>query len=236
MANTHPILITGGTQRIGLCCAQTLLKHGFDIIVTYRTEKPAIEQLRQQGVDCVFADFSSDSGINRFIDSINSDYDGLRAIVHNASTWLPDDEDNLSSVFEEMMNVHAKAPLMINYGLKDLLNGSEADIVHLSDFVAQVGSEKHIAYAASKAALDNLTRSFARKFAPKIKVNGIAPSLIQFNEHDDAEYRNKTLKKSLLGIEPGPQVVAETLLYILQNTYLTGRTIELDGGRHLKLP
>jgi dihydromonapterin reductase/dihydrofolate reductase len=48
--------------------------------------------------------------------------------------------------------------------------------------VVERGSDKHIAYAASKAALDNMTRSFARKLAPEIKVNAIAPSLIMFNE------------------------------------------------------
>ena len=60
------------------------------------------------------------------------------------------------------------------------------------------GSDKHIAYAASKAALDNMTRSFARKLAPEVKVKSIAPSLILFNEHDDAEYRQQALNKSLM--------------------------------------
>ena len=52
-----------------------------------------------------------------------------------------------------------------------------SDIIHITDYVVERGSDKHIAYAASKAALDNMTRSFARKLAPEIKVNAIAPSL-----------------------------------------------------------
>ncbi|STI17699.1 putative short chain dehydrogenase [Escherichia coli] len=69
------------------------------------------------------------------------------------------------------------------------------------------GSDKHVAYAASKAALDNMTRSFARKLAPEVKVNSIAPSLILFNEHDDAEYRQQALNKSLMKTAPGEKEV-----------------------------
>ena len=50
-----------------------------------------------------------------------------------------------------------------------------SDIIHFTDYVVERGSDKHIAYAASKAALDNMTRSFARKLAPEVKVNSIAP-------------------------------------------------------------
>jgi dihydromonapterin reductase/dihydrofolate reductase len=111
-----------------------------------------------------------------------------------------------------------------------------ADIIHISDFVASVGSEKHQAYAASKAALENLTFSQARLLAPKIKVNAIAPALLMFNQGDDDAYKQKALAKSLLGIEPGPGEVLATIQYLLQSRYVTGRVLALDGGRQLKLP
>ena len=86
------------------------------------------------------------------------------------------------------------------------------------------GSDKHVAYAASKAALDNMTRSFARKLAPEVKVNSIAPSLILFNEHDDAEYRQQALNKSVIDLVD----------YLLTSCFVTGRSFPLDGGRHLR--
>ena len=93
---------------------------------------------------------------------------------------------------------------------------------------------KRIAYCASKAGLDNLTLSFAARYAPAIKVNGIAPALVMFNDNDDAAYREKTLAKSALGIEPGAEVVYQGLRYLLDNPYVTGTTLTLNGGRHLK--
>jgi dihydromonapterin reductase/dihydrofolate reductase len=93
------------------------------------------------------------------------------------------------------------------------------------------GSDKHIAYAASKAALDNMTRSFARKLAPEIKVNAIAPSLIMFNEGDDEEYRQQALDKSLMKIAPGEKEISDLIDYLFTSRYVTGRSFAVDGGR-----
>ena len=137
-----------------------------------------------------------------------------------------------------MLNTHVMAPYLINQACGELLvrHGQahgHADIIHMSDYVATIGSKKHIAYAASKAALDNLTLSFASKFAPWVKVNSIAPALLMFNQGDPEDYRQKAMKKSLLGIVPGASEGVSTIQYLLDSRFLTGKTIALDGGRHL---
>ncbi len=235
MSKEH-VLITGAGQRLGLHCAKTLLEQGHDVTITYRSEKPGVNALRKLGANCLYADFADDEGIQNCIESIKQNASRITAIVHNASTWSSDNTEKLGRIFDDMMQVHAKAPYMINYALEAHFRDSLTSITHISDFVAEVGSTKHTAYAASKAALDNLTLSFARKWAPSIRVNSISPSMIIFNEHDDANYREKALKKSLMGIEPGEAVVTNTLLYLLENPYLTGQIISLNGGRNLNLP
>ena len=130
--------------------------------------------------------------------------------------------------------IHMQAPYMINMACKDLFEAdAPADIIHLTDYVAQHGSAKHVAYAATKAGLENLTQSFARQFAPDIKVNSVAPFLIMFNEGDSEEYKAKALTKSALHIEPGPEVVYQSVRYLMDNIYVTGECLKLDGGRHL---
>ena len=101
-------------------------------------------------------------------------------------------------------------------------------------YVVRKGSANRPAYCASKAGLESLTLSFAARLAPRIKVNSIAPALLMFNDSDDAAYRSKTLAKSALGIEPGPQAFYQSLRYLLDNPYVTGTTLTLNGGRHLK--
>ncbi|MBO5392451.1 MAG: dihydromonapterin reductase [Pseudomonas sp.] len=233
--STAPILITGAGQRVGLHCAQQLLADGYPVIFTYRSEKPGVQILRELGAIALFADFSTEAGILDFIERLKIHTDSLRAIVHNASAWLEETPQTETSAFLHMFSVHMLAPYLINLHCSELLKRSNpADIVHISDDVTRKGSSKHIAYCATKAGLDSLTLSFAAKLAPQIKVNGIAPAMLMFNPDDDAAYRTKALAKSVLGIEPGAEVIYRSLRYLLDNPYVTGTTLTVNGGRHLK--
>ncbi|PMX03542.1 dihydromonapterin reductase [Pseudomonas sp. FW215-R2] len=230
-----PILITGAGQRVGLHCAQRLLEDGHRVIFTYRSERPGVKTLKDLGAIGVFADFSSEASILAFIAELKTHTDSLRAIVHNASEWLAENGDDEAEAFTRMFNIHMLAPYLINLHCADLLRRSNpADIIHISDDVTRKGSSKHIGYCASKAGLDSLTLSFAARYAPSIKVNGIAPALLLFNPDDDAAYRAKALAKSALGIEPGSEVIYQSLRYLLDNPYVTGTTLTVNGGRHVK--
>lgn len=229
------ILITGAGQRLGFHAAHSLLQDGHQVSITYRKRHSGVDKLMALGATCVQADFSTDEGIKKAITHVQNQVEDVTGVVHNASTWSNDDISQLEGIFDEMMQVHAKAPYMLNYAFQAHYPNLR-NIIHMSDFVAEVGSTKHAAYAASKAAIDNLTLSFSRKWAPNIRVNSIAPSLIMFNEHDGEQYRKKALSKSLLEIEPGEKVVTDTIKYLLSNHYVTGQIIALNGGRNLKLP
>ncbi len=230
-----PILITGAGQRVGLHCAQRLLDEGQPVIFSYRSERPGVQALRERGAVGIFADFSTEAGILAFIAELHTHTQRLRAIVHNASAWVAETPGDESRAFTDMFSVHMLAPYLINLHCSPLLQRSTpADIVHISDDVVRKGSRQHIAYCATKAGLDSLTLSFAAQFAPLIKVNGIAPAMVMFNEDDDAAYRTKVLAKSALGIEPGPEVIYQSLRYLLDNPYVTGTTLTVNGGRHIK--
>ncbi|MCW8885313.1 MAG: dihydromonapterin reductase [Motiliproteus sp.] len=232
-----PILITGVGKRIGLALARHIIASGHDVIGTYRSERPALQELRETGVKLIQVDLFDDQSIRSLMEQVLTQNKELRAIVHNASDWLPDNSGlSHAETFQKMMQVHAGAPYQINMALSELLENNQngADIIHITDYIVETGSAKHIAYSASKAALQNMTLSFAQLLSPNIKVNAIAPSLIMFNPQDSDDYKVKTLDKSLLKIEPGEQVVVDAVDYILQNDYMTGRTLQLDGGRHLR--
>jgi len=230
-----PILITGASQRIGLHCAKRLLADGHRVIATYRSERPGAGELQRLGATVLFADFATEQGILEFIEQLRASTGSLRAIVHNASLWLPEENGNEAETFRQLFNCHMLAPYLINLHCTELLlQSSPADIVHISDDVTRKGSKRHMAYSASKAGLENLTLSFAARLAPQIKVNGIAPALIQFQPADNSAYKTKTLAKSALGFEPGAEVVYQGLRYLLDNPYVTGTTLAINGGRHIK--
>ncbi|MBF7730363.1 dihydromonapterin reductase [Pseudomonas sp. N040] len=230
-----PVLITGASQRVGLHCARRLLQDGQRVIASYRSERSGIRELQQLGATVLHADFSSEAGIQTFITELHASTDSLRAIVHNASAWLPEQDADPAETFRQLFSVHMLAPYLINLQCADLLRQSTpADIVHISDDVVRKGSSRHMAYCASKAGMENLTLSFAARLAPQIKVNAIAPALVQFHANDTAEYRQAALAKSALGIEPGAEVIYQSLRYLLDNPYVTGTTLTVNGGRHLK--
>ncbi|SEG49684.1 dihydromonapterin reductase [Marinobacterium lutimaris] len=233
MSDKPSILITGGAQRLGLHCAKRLVEEGYPVIITCRHLRKEWELSPLEGVEVILADFSTVDGIQALIDEIDRRKLTLRAIIHNASDWMDDSAG--AQAMQQMMMVHVQAPYLINQAAKRWFEAEGGgDIIHMTDFIARQGSPRHIAYAASKAALENLTLSFAGLLAPGIKVNSIAPSMILFNADDDEAYRTKTLAKSALGIEPGAEVVFQAVRYLLDNPYVTGSCLELNGGRNVK--
>jgi dihydromonapterin reductase/dihydrofolate reductase len=232
------LLITGVGKRAGLHLARSFLKRGQRVIGTYRTRRDSIDELEAQGAELHRCDFYEEREIDALIEAVQAGHGTLRGIIHNASDWLPDRGDlPAAEVMRRMMQVHVTAPYRINLALAPLLKaaaGGVADIVHLGDYVSGRGSRKHIAYAASKAAQDNLTLSFATLLAPSVKVNSIAPALLLFNEHDEAEYRERALSKSLLEREGGLDELQRAVDYLFESRFVTGRIMHLDGGRHLR--
>ncbi|MEZ9549441.1 MULTISPECIES: dihydromonapterin reductase [Vibrio] len=237
---SETILITGVGKRLGFALAQQLLADGYKVVGTYRNDYSQLQLLRDSGADLQQVDFYQQSSLEEFLHYVGQEYKTLRAVIHNASDWKPENKtnpsDNASQIMHQMITIHATVPYLFNLTLKDqLMSGDEtSDIIHISDYVAEKGSKKHIAYAASKAALNNLTLSFSAMLAPKVKVNTLSPAMIKFNEHDDEAYKTKALKKALIPTEAGFEEIIDGIKFVLASHYMTGRTLHLDGGRHLK--
>jgi dihydromonapterin reductase/dihydrofolate reductase len=237
--NREPILITGVARRVGLHLAQTFLERGQAVIGTYRTERPALEQLEKAGAELYPCDFYEEKQVAALVQTVTGSHSRLRAVIHNASDWMPEGSGMpAADVIRRMMQVHVHAPYLLNMALAPLLqasSGPHADIIHVGDYVSTRGSKKHIAYAASKAAQDNLTLSFSASLAPRVKVNSIAPALVIFNDEDDEAYREKARRKSLMEREAGLEEFQHTVDYLLESVYVTGRILHMDGGRHLRV-
>ncbi|UVK83937.1 dihydromonapterin reductase [Pseudomonas sichuanensis] len=223
-----PILITGASQRVGLALALELAQAGHTVVSASRSlnahaAHPNIQQFQ--------ADLTNADDRQALIDHLHKHYDGLRAIIHNASLWLDDGLDNLDTMFR----LHVEAPYHLNLALGELLGKvDKADIIHICDETSSRGSKSHIGYAATKAALQNMVLSFAEKYAPTVRVNGILPGLLILKEGGDEHYRQQTLKKALLEFEPGARPLIDAALFLLHSQYSTGSQVVINGGRHLK--
>lgn len=224
----NPILITGASQRVGLELAIELAKAGHFVVnasrsIAHTPEHPNIVSFH---TDLLIAEDRM-----ALVDFLKANYPSLRAVIHNASLWLDDSVDNLNTMFK----LHMEAPYHLNHELAPLLARSEkSDIIHICDETSSRGSKSHIAYAATKAALQNMVLSFAEKLAPDIRVNAILPGLLILKENSDEAYRSQTLRKALLEFEPGSQPLIDAVFYLLNTQYSTGSSVVVNGGRHLK--
>lgn len=228
-----PILITGANRRAGRALCESLLETGHEVLAVYRTDPGDLLELEHPGLYVFQADVAELADRLRLIECATQARDGLRALIHNASLWLDDSPGHLT----QMLNVHVQAPFHLNQALAaQLRRAGRADIIHICDDTASRGTQNHIAYAASKAALLNLNLSFAEKFAPEIRVNAISPGLLQLKDGYTEAYQQKTLKKALLEFEPGSAPLVEAVHYLLGASYSTGSNLVINGGRHLRRP
>jgi len=110
----RPIVLTGGGKRIGLALAQHFVAHQQPLIISYRTHYPAIDQLKQAGVICLAADFSTDQGILDFAAEVRAIAPSLRAVIHNASDWQAENaEVPLASTLDAMKERVVQSPDVI---------------------------------------------------------------------------------------------------------------------------
>lgn len=233
MTHKNAILITGAGQRIGHYLAkQFLLYTDYAVFFTYRTTKVGVDELMALGAVGIQADFTLVADVDRVINTLKQQASSMRALIHNASLWL---EDEVEGSFEAQWQVHVQAPFRLNEALYPLLKASnESDIIALTDASLTHGHKNKVGYYASKAALQEMTYAYAKKYAPTIKVNAIAPGLLMFNESDSGDYRAKRLADLAIPIEPGADVVWQAVRYLMQSPYTTGSVIKLDGGYSLR--
>jgi len=235
---TAPILITGGATRLGLALAHHYLDQDQPVIITYRSERDAVARLRDRGALTVQADFATDRGIVEAADTLRAQCPVIQSVVHNASTWAadPGGEADLANL-ALMMRIHVGAPMVLTEALLPALRAATSpSVIHVADHVANRGSDQHMAYAASKAAMLNVTKSQAKKYAPTIRVNALCPALLEFRDEDSIAYRQQALEKSPLAIVPGFEVAIDAICYLQANIYTTGTVLPLDGGRPLRMP
>lgn len=234
----NAIFVTGGGQRIGAYLVRQFLTNSdYPVLFTYRTHHPQVDELIKLGAVAIQCDLAEQTNLPGLVKQINQHCKSLRAVIHNASLWLSDEQaPAFSAAYQSLFRLHVEVPNYLNHHLQPLLLAAKSelkDIISLSDYSVNHVSDSHIAYLSSKAALQTSSVAFAKKFAPQIKVNDIAPALIMFNIGDSEDYKQKRLTQAALPIEPGSEVVWQAIDYLMNSPYTTGISLPLNGGRHL---
>lgn len=235
------VLVTGAGRRVGLHIAKRLHADGYQVLAHYRTHTPGVDELAALGIATIQADLKDKDAILAFVSTLESRAESFRALIHNASAFNPTEDslDAAADQYLEFFTVHMLAPYLISQGLAGRLQGeadAPADIINITDINAENPTVKFATYGTTKAGLHNMTVVLAKKLAPAIKVNAVAPGPVLFTESHSEAVRQAMLAETPLAREGGPEPVYQAVKSLLENPYITGSSIPVDGGRRLSKP
>lgn len=236
-------LITGAARRIGAAIARRLHADGYAIALHFHRSQLAAEALaadlecaRTGSVLLLQADLADCDRLPELIANTISHFGRLDALVNNASAFFPTPLGvTTADQWETLFAANVRAPFFLAQAAAPHLRATCGAIVNLTDIYAQQPREDLAVYAASKGALESLTRGLAIALAPEVRVNAVAPGAIIWPDaHQDPELRERLLARTLARRQGTPEEVASAVAWLLDGaTYSTGEVIRVDGGRAL---
>ena len=233
-------LVTGAGGRIGRAVAVALATAGADLVVHYNTSRCGAQEtgdrVRSRGAEAwtVEADLqdskATESLVERAAKTAGRPVDFL---VNNASIFPEGKLADLTPADLDLnVQVNALAPLLLSRSFAR--QGREGVIINLLDARITDYDRNHLAYHLSKRMLYSLTRLTAIEFAPRIRVNAVAPGLILPPAGKDEEYLRRLAPSTLLNTTGCLDDVTEAVLFLIRSGFVTGQALYVDGGRHLK--
>jgi len=234
-------LITGSAKRIGRAVAIELARRGGRIAIHYRSDPGEAEQtlqmIRTAGSDgAVFpAELTDNNAVEKMFHNIATTFGGLDILINSASVFSPATADKTTSeLWDNQMDSNAKAPFFVAQQAARLMQRrGQGKIVNIADVAGEVIWPGYFSYSVSKAALIAVSRGLAKSYAPQIQVNAIAPGPVLFPDYYTEQQKRSAIERTLLKREGSPDDIVNAVVFLIENDYITGEMIHVDGGRHL---
>lgn len=245
MSERKVALVTGSATGIGRATALRFAQAGYDVVVNYsRSEDDARETLRlveaagAKGL-LIACDIGEDAAVRAMIATIEQTFGRLDVLVNNAGTTFIVEHKQLEEMTEDrwdrILQVNVKGTFFCIRAAAPLLRKTSGNIVSVSSVAGISGDGSSIAYAASKGAVNTMTRSLARALAPEIRVNAVCPGPV------DTRWLRKMMNEEQIKTRTAayplqrpayPEDIADAILYLATGTTLTtGQCLVVDGGR-----
>ena len=230
-------LVTGGGRRVGRAIALSLAGGGYDLLISYndsRAESSEVERaVREAGrrAHAVRADLSRGADIARLARAVGDHFGRLDLLVNSASTFAPGDLlDVTAAEWDAVMAVNLRAPFLLVRETAQLLRAARGAVVNIVDLSALHPWTTHPHHSVSKAGLLHLTRVMARRLAPEVRVNAVAPGYVLPPAHHDAAEIERTRRRIPMGRVGAPEDVAGVVRFLARAEYVTGEVVVVDGG------
>lgn len=242
-------VVTGATGGLGAQICRTLAAAGCAVVAGYRSSadgaQALVAQLDGAGHRALAAPVTDSAALARLADTVATHYGRCDMLVNCAGTTrfvAHDDLDGMDdALIDEVLATNVRGPFAMVRALRPLLAQSDlaggAAVVNISSIAAQTAMGSNVIYCASKAAVDNLTKSLARALAPAIRVVSVSPGLVdtEFVKSMDPAWRDEQAARTPLGRLAHPGDIAQAVLAAVRDLrFTTGCVLSVDGGRPLR--
>jgi pteridine reductase len=243
MSDAPLAIVTGGKRRLGAAIAARLAHAGYALALVSHLDKapePALlAVLEEHGTDWqgfVF-DLSDLASVQPLLDGVIAQFGRVPDLLVNSAAMFG--QDNWETMSAATLDTHFRlnhfAPLLLAQALvKTAGPDAQPAIVHITDQRVVNPHGDQLSYTLSKQAMAASVRTMAAAFGSHARVNAVAPGLVISTEDYSAEQEARLADMMPLGALPSPEGVAEAVLYFAQAKDVTGQTIFVDGGAHLK--
>ncbi|TLY04492.1 MAG: SDR family oxidoreductase [Thaumarchaeota archaeon] len=246
MTNQKVAIITGGSSGIGRATAVALAKEGATVVIAARRAKESEETLqlvKEAGGDGIFikTDLGHEDEVKQLVELTVGKFGRLDYAFNNAGIEATTKSfvDETPSIFDKVMSINVKGVwLSMKYEIPQMLKIGGGAIVNMSSIAGVIGFPQMPIYVASKHAVLGLTKSAALEYAKSgIRINAVAPGLIETDMLERAVDANSQLRKQFDAVTPmghigKPEEIANAVVWLLSNkaSFVTGHTLIIDGG------
>lgn len=227
----NTILITGGVRGIGKSIALAFLKKGYRVCVVYSKDEQSAKEVEALGVETFRADVSKEDEVVALFKQVGK----VDVLVNNAGVSLIKQIQDVSyAEYQRVMDVNVGgAFLCAREAAKGMIDRQSGLIVNISSVWGEVGGSCESVYSASKAALLGFTKALAKELGwSKVRVNSVSPGVIDtpMNSHFTAEEMSLLRDEIPMGRIGTGDDVANAVVYLAENEYVTGINISVNGG------
>jgi len=228
-------LITGSAKRVGREIALELSRRGAQIAVHYRSSVSEAKQVAGDSGAIFHAELTNQNDINKMFADLEKTFGRLDILVNSASVFSPATADEaIPEHWDEQMDTNAKAPFFLAQRAARLMRPTGAGkIINIADVAGEVIWPGYLPYSISKAALIAVNRGLVKAYAPEIQVNAIAPGPVLFPDDYTEEQKRSAIERTLLKRAGSPEDIVKAVVFLIENDYITGEVIHVDGGRHI---
>ncbi len=232
-------LVTGGATRLGRFFSEALADAGFDIALHVNRSRKEAEEvangIRAKGRECeIFSCDFLNEDLNDLLQSAKQRFPGLNLLLNSASAYEPAPISATElAMLETQFRVNMFTPLLLTRYFAETVQ--EGQVINIIDNKVAYHQYPYAAYLLSKKSLAEMTRMAALEFAPRIRINGIAPGVVLPASQRTSAYIEWRIEGIPLKRQGHPDHLVQALHYLLENPFVAGQILFVDGGESINL-